>query len=86
MAQEELMRQLPVGVEESDIPGPFFIRNNGGSFSLIVLTEILVTCGGEDGKERAARLACTFNEVWDQSIGNNSKDLAQPVKPKEKDI
>lgn len=64
MANEELMRILPDKVERSNIPGPFHIKTYPGSHSIVVLTCELVTCGGQDSKERADELASALNEVW----------------------
>lgn len=70
MAHEGLMRQLPKGVERVAERGPFFIRkNSGGTHSIIVLTEVLVTCGGKDSKDRATDIACSLNRVWGEKIG-----------------
>lgn len=69
MAQEELMHQLPRGITKPSETGPFFIRNNSdgdGPYSIVVLTNILVTCGGEGGKARADEFASRFNRVWNQ--------------------
>ena len=71
MAREELMRQLPSDIERATESGSFFLRNNGGSYSVVVLTEIIVTCGGEDGKDRADQLASDLNMVWNQRIRTN---------------
>jgi len=72
MAHEDLMQQLPKGVERVAAPGIFCIRNNGGSYSVVVLTEVLVTCSGEDGKSNAADLACRFNKAWDEFLSRRS--------------
>ena len=68
MAHEELMQQLPKGIERVAEEGPFFIRDNGGSYSIVVLTDVLVTCGGPDAKDRASDFACSFNRVWKQKF------------------
>ena len=74
MAHEELMKQLPKGVERVAKPGPFFIKDNGyGVYRLVVLTEAIVTFGGIDSKERAAKVACSLNKVYDRKCREDDK-------------
>lgn len=68
MANEELMWYLPPDVERTSIPGPFFIKRYPGSYSVVVLTSELVTCGGEGAKDGAEQLARALNEVWNNSM------------------
>lgn len=72
MVYEDLMQQLPGGIERVAKPGPFFIRDNGESYSVVVLTEVLVTCGGADGKGSAAEFACRLNGLWDEFLSRRS--------------
>lgn len=78
MAHEKfdgLMKRLPKDIEEVTETGPFFIRNNGGSYSIVVLTEVLVTCGGPDAKETASEFACQFNRVWNKHFAEIRKEV-----------
>ena len=63
MANEELMRELPKDVEDATVSGPFHIKKYPGSYSIVVLTNELVTCGGLDSKERADELASALNQT-----------------------
>lgn len=76
MVNEDLMRQLPKGIGRVAEQGPFFIRDNGGSYSVVVLTKILVTCGGGDSKDRATDLACSLNRVWNDKLEEFSSRLS----------
>lgn len=78
MAHEDLMRELPGGVERVPVEGPFFIQDNSPiqlkfpdsgktCFSVIALTPVIVTCGG-NGKESATDLASRLNQVWNEWI------------------
>lgn len=73
MAQEELMQQLPSDIERVAPPGPFFIRDNHGSYSVVVLTKDLVTCGGVNSRVRAENLACDLNKTWSKKIRGRRK-------------
>jgi len=64
MANEALMTTLPKGMERVPIDGPCVIRDNGGSYSVVVMTPVLVTCGGSDSKSMATSLAIDLNAVW----------------------
>lgn len=72
MSHEELMGILPEDIERVKVPGPFFIRKYPGSYAVVVLTDELVTCGGEEAQKRASHLATTLNEVWNNNISTKS--------------
>ena len=63
------MRELPKGFERVSEDGIFYIRDDSGGYSVIVLAPVLVSCGGENGKKRATYLARCFNRVWNQEVG-----------------
>ncbi|MCP6719763.1 MAG: hypothetical protein KJI72_00340 [Patescibacteria group bacterium] len=69
MVHEALMRELPKDHERVSEDGIFYIRDNSGSWSVVVLAPVLVTCGGENGKGRATHLARCFNNVWNEEVG-----------------
>ena len=79
MDYDYLMKTLPQDTERVEgKPGPFFIRYNGyngtdrydgATYSVVVLTEVLVTCGGPDTKVSASDYAKRLNEAWNQIVG-----------------
>ena len=73
MAHEELMNWLPKDIERVAEPGPFLIRDNHGSYSIVALTEVLVTCGGINSKDRAGKIACSLNRFWDRKMKEDTK-------------
>lgn len=70
MAHEELMRDLPKDIKRTDVPGPFLIRRYPGSFAVVVLTDILVTCGGDEAESNARQLAEALNRTWNGHYDN----------------
>ena len=68
MVHEKLMQELPKDVERVPNSGTFYIRNNSGSYSVVVLTEVLVTCGGKCAKESASNLASKLNKAWEEHM------------------
>ncbi len=79
MAKEELMDWLPAGCEKVEPSGPFFIRNNGGSYTIVAYTAYLVTCGGPDGREDAIDLAVSLNKIWDQKLAEHQQRMLEKI-------
>lgn len=71
MAHEDLMKDLPGGIERPTEKGILYTRFNGGSYSVVVLTEILFTCGGPDSRIQTDYAASCLNKVlngrWDEA-------------------
>jgi len=62
--------------------GPFYIRNDGYpyypgtkpsdyAYSVVCRTAVIVTCGGQDTKERATILAKRLNGVFNRFLAGN---------------
>ncbi len=69
MANENLMQWLPEGVKRASTDGPFKLQcvhadYPDGAHIIITIPPELVTCGGEDGRERADRIASRLNQTW----------------------
>lgn len=83
MAKENLMERLPEGIKRVSKPGgPFLIRDNRGSHSVVVLTEVLVTCGGINSEKRAVKLARSLNRCWHKKIEADSKSWQKMLEHK----
>lgn len=83
MAHEDLMERLPEGFERVAEDGIFFIRNNGGSYSVTALLEPLITISGIDSKERAGKFACSMNRTWNRAIKKDSELVAEKLNKKQ---
>jgi len=85
MAHEDLFK-LPKDIQKVSNSGPFYIRDNEGhskgTYSPVVMTEVLVTCGGKDSKYWATRYARALNRTWNR-ISKEHNRFIQNLKFKE---
>ncbi|OGY09895.1 MAG: hypothetical protein A2700_00785 [Candidatus Blackburnbacteria bacterium RIFCSPHIGHO2_01_FULL_44_64] len=56
-----LMSELPLNTEDVGINGPFYIRNNGDSWSVVILNPVPLSISGAGARNIAVELANTFN-------------------------
>lgn len=70
-----LMSELPRNTESVGINGPFYIRNNGDSWSVVILNPVPLSISGAGAHNTAVEFANAFNA----KAPANYKPLAGPL-------
>ena len=83
MERDDLMRILPPNIERVEPTGPFFIRKYPGSYTVTVLTEQLVTCGGPDSQEEALKIAARLNGAWREIFDKVKAEVTPDLPPEQ---